>query len=210
MTSAAISHTKDQKDLPLALPVGSQILHATGLGYAANYRNSGENSYGLFGDGATSEGDFHEGLNCAAVYQTPVLFICQNDQWAISLPLKQQTRSQTIAQKALAYGMPGIQVDGNDVLAVYSASKEAAECARELGVDLYLAHQEIIIKKYFHIGVAVATEHGLMVPVTRCRYNRKRGRRADLRMGTGNRDGRCGRGYSAQHARTSQPFRVRA
>lgn len=124
---------RDQKDLPLAIPVSSQILHATGLGYAANYRDSGEIVMVYFGDGATSEGDFHEGLNCAAVYQTPVLFICQNNQWAISIPVKKQTHSQTIAQKALAYGMPGIQVDGNDILAVYAATKEAAERARNGG-----------------------------------------------------------------------------
>ncbi|BHH83071.1 pyruvate dehydrogenase (acetyl-transferring) E1 component subunit alpha [Desulforhopalus sp. 52FAK] len=121
---------KGQKDLPIAIPVSSQILHATGLGYAANYKNTGEIVMVFFGDGATSEGDFHEGLNCAAVYNTPVLFICQNNQWAISVPIKQQTRSSTIAQKALAYGIPGIQVDGNDVLAVYAATKEAAERAR--------------------------------------------------------------------------------
>ena len=120
----------DQRDLPMAVPVGSQILHATGLAYAAKYRRSGEIVMTFFGDGATSEGDFHEGLNCAAVYQVPAIFICQNNQWAISIPLRQQTRSRTIAQKALAYGMPGIQVDGNDVLAVYAAAREAAERAR--------------------------------------------------------------------------------
>lgn len=125
--------SKDQKDLPTSVPVSTQILHATGLGYAANYRKTGEIVMVYFGDGATSEGDFHEGLNCAAVYQTPVLFICQNNQWAISIPLNQQTHSETIAQKALAYGMPGIQVDGNDVLAVYAATKEAAERARAGG-----------------------------------------------------------------------------
>jgi len=119
-----------QKDLPMAIPVSSQILHATGLGYAANYKKTGEIVMVFFGDGATSEGDFHEGLNCAAVYNTPVIFLCQNNHWAISVPLKQQTRSKTIAQKALAYGMPGIQVDGNDVLAVYAASKEGADRAR--------------------------------------------------------------------------------
>lgn len=124
---------KAQRDLPMAVPVGSQILHATGLGYAAKYRNKDEIVMTYFGDGATSEGDFHEGLNCAAVYQVPVIFICQNNQWAISIPLKQQTRSKTIAQKALAYGMPGIQVDGNDILAVYVASKEAADRARNGG-----------------------------------------------------------------------------
>jgi len=128
----------DQRDLPMAVPVGSQILHATGLGYAARYRGTGEIVMTYFGDGATSEGDFHEGLNCAAVYQAPVVFICQNNQWAISIPLKQQTRSQTIAQKALAYGMPGIQVDGNDVLAVYVATKEAAERARNGGGPTFI------------------------------------------------------------------------
>jgi pyruvate dehydrogenase E1 component alpha subunit len=124
---------QSQKDLPTSVPVGSQIIHATGLGCAANYKKTGEIVMVYFGDGATSEGDFHEGLNCAAVYQAPVLFICQNNQWAISLPLAQQTRSETIAQKALAYGMPGIQVDGNDILAVYVATKEAAERARNGG-----------------------------------------------------------------------------
>lgn len=122
-----------QKDLPMSVPVGSQILHATGIGYGVKYRKQGEIVMTYFGDGATSEGDFHEGLNCAAVYQAPVVFICQNNQWAISIPLKQQTRSKTIAQKALAYGMPGIQVDGNDVLAVYVATGEAVERARNGG-----------------------------------------------------------------------------
>lgn len=123
----------NQKDFPMAIPVSSQILHATGLGYAAHYKKTGEIVMVFFGDGATSEGDFHEALNCAAVYNTPVLFVCQNNHWAISIPLKQQTKSGSIAQKALSYGMPGIQVDGNDVLAVYSACKEAADRARSGG-----------------------------------------------------------------------------
>jgi pyruvate dehydrogenase E1 component alpha subunit len=84
----------------------------------------------FFGDGATSEGDFHEGLNFAGVFQTPVIFVCQNNQWAISLPRSKQTRSKTLAQKALAYAVPGIQVDGNDILAVYTAAKEAVDRAR--------------------------------------------------------------------------------
>ncbi|HKJ66227.1 MAG TPA: thiamine pyrophosphate-dependent enzyme, partial [Desulfopila sp.] len=87
----------------------------------------------FFGDGATSEGDFHEGLNCAAVYRSPVIFVCQNNHWAISVPLKKQMKTETIAQKAIAYGMPGIQVDGNDVLAVYAAAAEAVERARSGG-----------------------------------------------------------------------------
>jgi pyruvate dehydrogenase E1 component alpha subunit len=119
-----------QKDLPMSVPVASQIIHAVGLGWSAKYRQTDEVVMVFFGDGATSEGDFHEGLNCAAVYQAPVVFICQNNQWAISLPLAQQTHSQTLAQKALAYGMPGIQVDGNDILSVHAAAAEAVDRAR--------------------------------------------------------------------------------
>jgi pyruvate dehydrogenase E1 component alpha subunit len=84
----------------------------------------------FFGDGATSEGDFHEAMNFAGVWQTPTIFVCQNNQWAISVPRAHQTKSKTLAQKALAYGVPGRQVDGNDVLAVYAAAEEAAERAR--------------------------------------------------------------------------------
>jgi len=122
-----------QRDLPMAVPVGTQVLHAVGLGWAAKYRQKNEVVMTFFGDGATSEGDFHEGLNFAAVYQTPVVFVCQNNHWAISVPVKKQTHSQTLVQKAIAYGIPGIQVDGNDILAVYSATKEAVERARNGG-----------------------------------------------------------------------------
>jgi pyruvate dehydrogenase E1 component alpha subunit len=87
----------------------------------------------FFGDGGTSQGDFHEGLNFAGVFQVPAIFICQNNQWAISMPRTKQTRSKTIAQKALAYGIPGIQVDGNDILATYAAAKEAVDRARSGG-----------------------------------------------------------------------------
>ncbi|MBI4628384.1 MAG: pyruvate dehydrogenase (acetyl-transferring) E1 component subunit alpha, partial [Candidatus Rokubacteria bacterium] len=83
-----------------------------------------------FGDGATSEGDFHEAMNFAGVWHVPVIFVCQNNQWAISVPFKKQTHSKTIAQKALAYGVPGLQVDGNDVLAVHAAAREAVDRAR--------------------------------------------------------------------------------
>jgi pyruvate dehydrogenase E1 component alpha subunit len=121
------------KDLPISVPVASQILHAVGLGWAINYRKTDEVVMAFFGDGATSEGDFHEGLNFAGVYQTPVIFVCQNNQWAISIPLSKQTHSKTLAQKALGYGIPGIQVDGNDVLSVYAAAKEAVDRARSGG-----------------------------------------------------------------------------
>jgi pyruvate dehydrogenase E1 component alpha subunit len=94
------------------------------------YRNTDNVAMTFFGDGATSEGDFHEGLNFAGVFNLPVIFVCQNNQWAISLPRSRQTRTPTIAQKAIAYGIRGIQVDGNDVLAMYRAATEAADRAR--------------------------------------------------------------------------------
>src|SRR6059036_3850324 len=119
----------DQHDLPITIPVGTQLPHAVGLAYAAQYKDDDAVVMAYFGDGATSEGDFHEAANFAGVWHLPIVFVCQNNQWAISVPLKKQTHSRTIAQKALAYGLPGIQVDGNDVLAVYAASREAVERA---------------------------------------------------------------------------------
>jgi pyruvate dehydrogenase E1 component alpha subunit len=121
----------DQHDLPITIPVATQLPHAVGLAYAAQYRGDEAVVMAFFGDGATSEGDFHEAMNFAGVWGLPIVFVCQNNQWAISVPLKKQTHSRTIAQKALAYGLPGLQVDGNDVLAVYGACREAVERARE-------------------------------------------------------------------------------
>ena len=120
----------DQHDLPITIPVATQLPHAVGLAYAAQYRGDDVVVMAYFGDGATSEGDFHEAMNFAGVWHVPVVFVCQNNQWAISVPLKKQTHSRTIAQKALAYGLPGVQVDGNDVLAVYAATREAVDRAR--------------------------------------------------------------------------------
>src|SRR5256886_5809147 len=120
-----------QNDLPITIPVATQLPHAVGLAYAAQYRGDDVVVMAYCGDGATSEGDFHEALNFAGVWSVPVVFLIQNNQWAISVPLKKQTHSRTIAQKALAYGVPGLQVDGNDVLAVYAASREAVARARE-------------------------------------------------------------------------------
>ena len=120
----------EQHDLPVCIPVGTQMPHAVGLAYAIQYRGDDAVVMAYCGDGATSEGDFHEALNFAGVWHVPVVFLVQNNQWAISVPLKKQTNSATIAQKALAYGVPGIQVDGNDVLAVYAASREAVDRAR--------------------------------------------------------------------------------
>jgi pyruvate dehydrogenase E1 component alpha subunit len=119
-----------QNDLPITIPVATQLPHAVGLAYAAQYRGDDAIVMAFCGDGATSEGDFHEALNFAGVWHVPAVFVVQNNQWAISVPLKKQTHSRTIAQKALAYGIPGLQVDGNDVLAVYAACHEAVERAR--------------------------------------------------------------------------------
>lgn len=121
----------EQNDLPIAIPVGSQIPHAVGIAYGCRYQDSNKVALSFFGDGATSEGPFHEALNLAMVFETPSIFVCQNNHWAISTPRDRQTRSETIAQKAIAYGMPGIQVDGNDVLAVYCAAQEAVQRARD-------------------------------------------------------------------------------
>ena len=121
---------EDVHDLPVAVPVATQILHGVGLAYGAKVRESDEVVMTFFGDGATSEGDFHEALNFAGVFQTPVVFLCQNNQWAISVPRLEQTKSKTLAQKALSAGVPGVQVDGNDPLAVYVAASEAVERAR--------------------------------------------------------------------------------
>jgi TPP-dependent pyruvate/acetoin dehydrogenase alpha subunit len=121
---------EDQNDLPIAIPVGSQLLHAAGIGAGMKYRQTDQVVMTFFGDGATSEGDFHEAMNYSAVFGLPVVFICQNNQWAISTPRDEQTASATLAQKAIAYGMPGLQVDGNDLLAVHVATSEAVDRAR--------------------------------------------------------------------------------
>ncbi len=118
---------------PVCIPVGTQIPHAVGAALAAKYRKDQVAVLAYFGDGGSSRGDFHEGLNMAGVFKLPVVFLCQNNQWAISVPREQQTASKTIAQKAYAYGFEGIQVDGNDVFAVYKATKDALEKAKEGG-----------------------------------------------------------------------------
>jgi pyruvate dehydrogenase E1 component alpha subunit len=110
--------------------VSSQLPHATGIAMAARIKGDEHVALGYCGDGGTSEEDFHVALNFAVVFKAPVVFVCQNNQWAISTPLHLQTASATIAQKGLAYGMPSLRVDGNDVLAMYAAVKEAVDRAR--------------------------------------------------------------------------------
>lgn len=120
-------------DLPIAVPIASQVPHAMGLAWAMTLRNDPHAVLCYCGDGGTSEGDFHESMNFAGVYKLPLICFIQNNQWAISIPIHKQTASETIAQKALAYGFDGIQIDGNDPLAVYAATKAAAEKARKGG-----------------------------------------------------------------------------
>ncbi len=119
----------EQRLLPINIIVATQCLHAAGVGFALKYRGEKAAVVTFLGDGATSEGDFHEALNFAGVWRAPVVFISQNNQWAISVPREKQTRSETLAQKAVGAGIPGIQVDGNDALAVYQATREALERA---------------------------------------------------------------------------------
>ena len=121
---------KDQNNFPVCIPVATQTLHAVGAAMASNIKKEKTAFLTYLGDGATSEGDFHEAMNFAGVFNAPVVFICQNNQYAISVPREKQTRSKTLAQKAIAYGFQGIQVDGNDVFAVYKATKDALQKAR--------------------------------------------------------------------------------
>ena len=117
--------------LPQAVPIATQIPHATGVGMAMDYTGADDAVVCYFGEGATSEGDFHEGLNFAGVFGAPVVFFCENNGWAISVPESRQTASDSIAAKAAAYGFEGIQVDGNDPFAVQEATALSLERARE-------------------------------------------------------------------------------
>src|SRR5712671_3891204 len=117
-------------DFPFCIPVGSQAPHAAGVAYAFKLRKEPRVAVCLFGDGATSKGDVWEAMNFAGVWRLPVVFVVNNNQWAISVPLGLQTASQTLAQKAIAAGFSGEQVDGNDVVAVRAAAEDAIEQAR--------------------------------------------------------------------------------
>lgn len=110
--------------------IGTQLSHAVGAAMAARIRGDDVVVLGYLGDGATSANDFHCGMNFAAVYRSPCVLFCQNNQWAISVPISKQSASETLAQKGRAYGMPFVRVDGNDVLAVYSVTRDAVARAR--------------------------------------------------------------------------------
>ncbi len=117
--------------LPSAVPIASQLLHAVGIGFAMQYQEKAGVAFGFVGDGGTSQGDFHEALNFAGVWKAPVVFIIQNNQYAISVPVAKQTASRSLAVKSVAYGIEGIQVDGNDYFAMRRVLQEAADHARK-------------------------------------------------------------------------------
>jgi len=119
------------EDLPICVPIASQCLHAAGVAFAMQYRNEDRVAVVCIGEGGTSEGDFYEAMNVAGVWNLPLVFVVNNNQWAISVPRNKQTGTQTIAQKAIAAGFDGIQVDGNDVIACRQVIAEAIEKARQ-------------------------------------------------------------------------------
>ncbi|NNJ65786.1 MAG: pyruvate dehydrogenase (acetyl-transferring) E1 component subunit alpha, partial [Xanthomonadales bacterium] len=129
----AIWNPNDYRITPLNATIGTHIPQATGYSYASRMLGRDEVTVAIFGDGATSEGDFHAGLNSAGVWKTPTVFFCQNNLYAQSTPLDEQTAAATLAQKAEAYGFEGVRVDGMDVLAVYDVLKTAVEKARAGG-----------------------------------------------------------------------------
>ena len=126
---------EDVQVFSMAVPIATQIPHATGAAWASKLRGDDTVALTYFGDGATSEGDFHEGLNFAGVFDVPAVFFCNNNQWAISMPRERQTASATLAEKAAAYGFEGVQVDGMDPLAVYQVTSEAVAKARSPAED---------------------------------------------------------------------------
>lgn len=123
----------DHHIAPLNISVGSHIPHATGMAWASKLRGDDTVVVCHFGDGATSEGDFHEGANFAGVFDVPAVFVCNNNQWAISHPSSSQTATKTFAEKADAYGFPGVRVDGMDPIAMFEVTDEAVERARDPG-----------------------------------------------------------------------------
>ncbi|PKP38641.1 MAG: pyruvate dehydrogenase (acetyl-transferring) E1 component subunit alpha [Bacteroidetes bacterium HGW-Bacteroidetes-14] len=119
-----------KKTLPISVPIASQLLHAAGIGYEIKYNKKDEVVFAFVGDGGTSEGDFHEAVNFAGVWKVPVVFIIQNNQYGISTPTRMQTASESLAIKAVAYGVKGIKVDGNDYFAMYKAVEESVKACK--------------------------------------------------------------------------------
>ena len=129
---------RDWNVASICVPIATQVPHAAGLAWGKKLRRESGVAMAFFGDGATSEGAFHEGANLAAVMQAPLVLVCNNNGWAISTPLEAQTHAKTLADKAVGYGMPGVRVDGLDVLAVYEAAHEAVDLARGGGGPTFI------------------------------------------------------------------------
>ena len=123
---------------PISVPVSTQTLHAVGFAWSQKLQKKKGSVVTVFGDGATSKGDFHEAMNFAGVFNLPVVFVCQNNQYAISVPREKQSASESLAQKAVAYGFEGLQVDGNDIFAVYQAVKQSLEKAQKGGGPTFI------------------------------------------------------------------------
>lgn len=120
---------EDRRIMAPCVPIATHMVHAVGTAWASKLKNEKNVSIAYFGDGATSEGDFHESLNFAGVFKTPTIFLCQNNGYAISVPFSKQSASETIAQRAAAYDIHGVRIDGNDIFAVWLTVKEAIERA---------------------------------------------------------------------------------
>ncbi len=128
----------DYRVASISVPIGTHVPHAAGLAWGEKLKGTSTLAIAYFGDGATSEGAFHEGANLAAVMQAPLILFCNNNRWAISTPLEAQTHAEALVDKAVGYGMPGVRVDGGDVLAVYEATREAVERARGGGGPTFI------------------------------------------------------------------------
>jgi 2-oxoisovalerate dehydrogenase E1 component subunit alpha len=161
------------QDFPFCIPVGSQAPHAAGVAYAFKARKEPRVAVCLFGDGATSKGDLWEAMNFAGVHKLPVVFVATNNQWAISVPLRLQTASETLAQKAIAAGFIGEQVDGNDVVAMHAAAKDAIEAARN--------DQGPALSRRSPTGSAIIRPQTTQRATVRPRRSRRAGRRSRSR-----------------------------
>jgi pyruvate dehydrogenase E1 component alpha subunit len=153
----------------ICVPIGTHVPHAAGLAWGKRLRGESACAIVYFGDGATSEGSFHEGANFAGVMRAPLVLFCNNNQWAISTPLEAQTAAETLADKAAGYGMPGVRVDGTDVLAVYEATREAVARARTGGGPTFI--EAVTYRTAPH---ATADDQSAYIDLDRVEEERKR------------------------------------
>src|SRR5881392_2124299 len=128
----------DYRIASICVPIGTHVPHAAGLAWGKKLKGESACALVFFGDGATSEGAFHEGANFAGVFGAPLVLFCNNNGWAISTPVSAQTRAEALVDKAAGYGIPGVRVDGGDVLAVFEATREAVERARGGGGPTFI------------------------------------------------------------------------